>query len=142
VQGWGLTMSCSRGVCAEHLYNMAMTVDEARSQAMDVLRQCRNGERPSCRVTPIVPTLREACEAYCKAKSIKPSSQRRYESIFRTHFGTWLDRPVSDFGYAEFAEHCHPFAQSKGAALVEVGLKLSFPPVSRTHSMTTLPKED
>lgn len=98
-----------------------MSVDEASSRAMDVLRQCRNGERPSRRVMPNVPTLREACEAYCKAKSIKPSSQRRYESIFRTHFGTWLDRPVSDFGYAEFAEHCHTFAQSKGAALVEVG---------------------
>jgi len=98
-----------------------MSVDEARSRAMDVLRQCRNGERPSRRVAPNVPTLREACEAYCKAKSIKPSSQRRYESIFRTHFRDWLDRPMSDFGYAGFAEHCHTFARSKGAALVEVG---------------------
>jgi len=98
-----------------------MSLDEARSRAMDVLRQCRNGERPSCKVKPKIPTLRESYLAYCKAKGIKASSQGRYESIFRTHFGDWLDRPVSDFGFAEFSEHCHTFAQTNGAALVEVG---------------------
>ena len=64
-----------------------MSVDEARSRAMDVLRLCRKGERPSCKVKPKVPTLREAYLAYCKAKGIKASSQGRYESVFRTHFG-------------------------------------------------------
>ena len=98
-----------------------MTVDEARSRAMDFLQQCRNGERPSCKVKPKVPTLREAYMAYCKAKGIKASSQGRYESVFKTHFGTWLDRPVSDFRYAEFSEHCHTFAQTNGDALIEVG---------------------
>lgn len=98
-----------------------MTVDEARSQAMDVLRLCRRGERPSGRVKPDLPTLREALVDYCKAKTIKASSQRRYDSIVRTHFGDWLDRPVSDLSHPEFAEHCHAFTQSKGAALVEVG---------------------
>jgi hypothetical protein len=41
-----------------------MSVDEARSRAMDVLRQCRNGERPSRRVTPNVPTLADIPAAF------------------------------------------------------------------------------
>lgn len=98
-----------------------MTVDEARSQAMDVLRQCRSGEQPSQKVKAKLPTLREALVDYCKAKSIKASSQKRYDSIFRTHFGDWLDRSVKELGTGAFAEHCYAFAQSKGAALVEVG---------------------
>jgi len=98
-----------------------MTVDEARSHAMDVLRQCRNGERPSRKVKTKLPTLRKALVDYCKAKGIKASSQRRYDSIFRTHFADWLDRSVKDLGSEEFAEHCHAFVTSKGAALVEVG---------------------
>lgn len=87
-----------------------MRVDQARSLAMDVLRQCRSGERPSRKLTAGEPSLREACLAYCKAKGIKASSQRRYDSIFRTHFGDWLDRSVGDLGFAEFSEHCLAFA--------------------------------
>jgi integrase len=98
-----------------------MTVDEARSQAMDILRQCRNGEKPGCKVKPSLPTLRVALVDYCAAKSIKASSQKRYDSIFRTHFVDWLDRSVKELGSGAFAEHCHAFATSKGAALVEVG---------------------
>src|SRR5664279_2524308 len=37
-----------------------MTVDEARSHAMDVLRQCRNGEQPSRKIKTEAPTLRAA----------------------------------------------------------------------------------
>ncbi|NDP40784.1 MAG: DUF4102 domain-containing protein [Rhodoferax sp.] len=49
-----------------------MSVDEARSPAMDVLRQCRNGERPSRKVKLKVPTLREAYLAYCTASYLSP----------------------------------------------------------------------
>jgi integrase len=98
-----------------------MTVDEARSQAMEVLRQCRRGEQPSQKVKAMLPTLREALVDYCKAKGIKASSRKRYDSLMRTHFCDWLDRSVKDLGTGAFAEHCHAFAQSKGAALVEVG---------------------
>ena len=98
-----------------------MTVEEARSQAMEVLRKCRSGERPGRPVKVVVPTLREAYETYCRDKKIKPSSQRRYESFYRTHFGEWLDRPVTDIAHGAFAQHCRDFAQSKGAALVELG---------------------
>lgn len=98
-----------------------MSLDEARTKAMEVLRLCRNGERPSRDLPPEVPTIREAYVAYCKAKGIKPSSQRRYESFYRTHFGEWLDRPVSDMAHGAFATHCHDFSQTKGKALVELG---------------------
>lgn len=98
-----------------------MSVKEARARAMEVLAQCRRGERPSRYVPKPVPTLRAAYLEYCSAKSIKPSSQKRYESFYRTHFNDWLDRPVTDLGGPEFIEHCHAFAQTKGAALVELG---------------------
>ena len=98
-----------------------MTVEDARTKAMAVLRQCRNGERPSRRVLPDLPTLREAYAAYCKAKHIKASSQKRYDSFFRTHFGDWLDQPVSHMEHGAFTGRCHDFAQTKGAALVELG---------------------
>ena len=98
-----------------------MSVDEARAKAMDVLRECRAGRRPGKGVAVALPTVRAALVAYCTAKGIKLSSEKRYDSIFRTHFPEWLDRPVADLGTGEFAEHCHAFAQSKGAALVDVG---------------------
>jgi hypothetical protein len=98
-----------------------MSVEEARGKAMDVLRQCRNGEQPSRKVPQDLPTLREAYIAYCKAKGIKPSSQRRYESFYRTHFGDWLDQPVDHMGHGAFSEHCHDFAQNTGKSLVELG---------------------
>ncbi len=103
-----------------------MSVEDARARAMVVLAQCRRGERPKgyvpkAYVPKAVPTLRTAYLAYCSAKKIKLSSQNRYESFFRAHFGTWLDRPVSDLSTPEFADHCHAFSQTKGAALVEFG---------------------
>lgn len=98
-----------------------MSVEDARQRAMEVLAACRAGRRPSGKVATILPTLREALVPYCVDRKIKASSQKRYESIFRTHFQDWLDRSVEEMGNQEFAEHCLPFAQSRGAALVEVG---------------------
>lgn len=98
-----------------------MSLDEARTKAMEVLRQCRSGEQPSRKVPQDLPSLREAYVAYCKTKGIKASSQRRYESFYRTHFGHWLDRPVDHMGHGAFAEHCHEFSQNTGKSLVELG---------------------
>ncbi len=103
-----------------------ISVDHARSKAMEVLRQCRNGERPSRQVPQDLPTLRTVYVDYCKAKGIKPSSQRRYESFFRTHFGDWLDLPVDHMGHGAFAEHCNWFAQNTGNSLVELGRGVIF----------------
>lgn len=98
-----------------------MSVEEARERAMDVLRECRAGRRPSEKVAVALPTLREALIPYCADRKIKASSQKRYESLLRTHFTDWLDRSVNEMGSQEFAEHCHTFAKTKGNALVEVG---------------------
>jgi integrase len=98
-----------------------MSVDEARALAAEVLRECRAGRTP-CKAVPVaLPTLRLALKVYCLAKKIKASSQKRYGSLMRTHFGGWLDESVSKLGNRAFAEHCHAFAQTKGSALVEVG---------------------
>ncbi len=71
-----------------------MSVGEARSLAMQVLAQCRRGERPARPAAPIVlPTLRELHADYCRVKGIKASSQKRYVSFYRTQFNDWLDRP-------------------------------------------------
>ena len=98
-----------------------MSVEEARSRALEVLRECRAGRRPAKPVAMVLPTLREALQVYCQTKGIKASSQKRYDSIFRTHFGDWLDGSVVDLGGQGFAEHCHAFAQTRGSALVAVG---------------------
>lgn len=98
-----------------------MSVDEARALALEVLRECRAGRTPTETVQVVLPTLREALTAYGVAKKIKASSSKRYDSLMRTHFGDWLDQPVSDLSGQAFSEHCHEFAQSKGNALVDVG---------------------
>jgi len=99
-----------------------MGADEARARAMEVLAQCRRGERPARVVPPrVLPPLREVVAAYCDAKRIKASSRQRYDSLFRTHFAHWQERPVSDLALPEFTAHCQAFASTRGAALVEMG---------------------
>jgi hypothetical protein len=120
------TFLIATSVCRKQLRMMLghwplMTVDEARMKAMEVLRQCRNGETPSRRATLSLPTMREAYASYGLAKKIKPSSQKRYDSFFRTHFGDWLDQPVSHMAHGAFSGRCQDFAQSKGSAVVELG---------------------
>lgn len=100
-----------------------VSVEEARDRAMALLRDCRRGvvpERPA-KAFKSLPTLAEVLPAYCAAKKLKESSCKRYDSFFRTHFAEWLQRPVDDLRQRSFAEHCHQFAQTKGAALVELG---------------------
>lgn len=98
-----------------------ISVDEARAMAFEVLRECRAGRLPIKCTQTALPTVRESLVAYGAAKKLKASSVKRYDSIFRTHFGSWMERPVYDLGCQEFSEHSREFAQSKGNALVEVG---------------------
>lgn len=99
-----------------------MSVEEARARAMELLAQCRRGVRPERAAAPVaLPTLREVYADYGRAKGLKESSMKRYESILRTHFGDWLDRPVTDLGSQAFTAHCRAFSKSGGAALVELG---------------------
>ncbi|HEX5312673.1 tyrosine-type recombinase/integrase [Aquabacterium sp.] len=67
-----------------------------------------------------LPTLRELLPDYCKAKKIKDSSKRRYESVLRVHFTDWQDRLVDVMSTPKFGEHCKQLGQTKGAAVVEL----------------------
>ncbi|MBJ9968522.1 site-specific integrase [Burkholderia seminalis] len=98
-----------------------ITVAQARELALPILRKCRAGEYSVATVRVELPTLRQALGEYAKAKKVRPSSLTRYESLLKTHFHEWLDRPVSALREAAFGDHCHKFAQSKGAALVDLG---------------------
>lgn len=98
-----------------------VSVEEARSRAADILRGCRSGVAPVVREVRSAPTLEVAIDAYATAKGIKPLSLKRYQSILRTHFADWWPQPVTALATQAFAQRCHEFAQTKGAALVEVG---------------------
>ncbi|KVD83751.1 hypothetical protein WS63_27510 [Burkholderia stagnalis] len=98
-----------------------ISVAEARELALPILRKCRAGEYSMTSVRAQLPTLRQALGEYARAKKVKPASLTRYDSLLRTHFHEWLDRPVSALRESAFGDHCHKFAQSKGAALVDLG---------------------
>ncbi|WP_423370152.1 site-specific integrase [Burkholderia sp. LMG 32019] len=98
-----------------------ISVAQARELALPILRKCRAGEYSVATVRAELPTLRHALGEYAKAKRVKPSSLTRYESLLKTHFLEWLDRPVSALRESAFGDHCYKFAQSKGAALVDLG---------------------
>ncbi|MFM0607653.1 integrase family protein [Paraburkholderia sediminicola] len=98
-----------------------VTVDQARELALPILRRCRAGEYIVAPAQAQLPTLREALAEYAKAKKVKASSLARYESVLRTHFADWFDKPVLALKDSAFGNHCHKFAQSKGAALVDLG---------------------
>lgn len=116
-----------------------ISVEEARNLAMPVLRDCRNGQSPDKRLPPMVPTLNNAVIGYCDTKGLKESSKTRYLSIIRTHFSDWSEVRVDKLEGRAFAQHCHQFAQTTGAALVEVGRGLIgslFKYLNATHSLS------
>lgn len=98
-----------------------LTVDEAREMALPILRSCRSGQMPAKVMRGKLPSLWEALPTYAKAKGIRPSSLKRYESIVRTHFADWQNSSVIALGDVAFAEHCQKFAESKGSGIVDVG---------------------
>lgn len=98
-----------------------LSVEEARSLAVAVLKDCRAGIEPIKHERRQLPTLEQAISEYAEAKGIKATSLRRYQSILRTHFGALWQQPVSALTRPDFASCCHEFALTKGAALVEVG---------------------
>ena len=98
-----------------------VSVEEARTLATPILRSCRNGQTPTKPNRRKLPTLCDSIADYAEAKGIKPLSLKRYQSIVRTHFPDWLDHSVTALQAPSFAEHCHQFAQTRGAAVVEVG---------------------
>lgn len=98
-----------------------ISTEDARSQATKLLLDCRMGYMAVKPQMERLPTLRLALAKYAEAKDIKASSVRRYESILKTHFNEWQDCELDQLASPAFAMHCHNFAQSRGAAVVEVG---------------------
>lgn len=98
-----------------------ISTEEARSTAAKLLLDCRMGYMAVKPQIDRLPTLRQALPKYAEAKSIKASSLKRYESLLKTHFNTWLDCDLGQLSSPAFSEHCHVFAKSRGAAIVEVG---------------------
>lgn len=98
-----------------------ISVEEARALAAPILKNCRSGQTPLKRLPPKLPTLSAAVVRYTETKGLKASSLNRYLSIIRTHFPEWQHSRVTLLKTAAFAEHCHTFAQTQGAAVVEVG---------------------
>ncbi|QDZ29063.1 integrase family protein [Noviherbaspirillum sp. UKPF54] len=98
-----------------------LTADEARAKAAELLRDCRNGKIPAKSPALKLPTLRDLLPMYAAAKGIKPSSLARYESLLKVHFATWQDLSISEMDTPAFSRHCHEFAQTRGAAVVETG---------------------
>lgn len=98
-----------------------ISVENARAMAMEALRECRAGRNPTKTMQGTLPTLAEALTSYCNDKRLKPTSRARYDSMIRIHFTPWKDQPVTALTGTAFSEHCHQFAKSNGAVIVEVG---------------------
>ncbi len=98
-----------------------ISVEEARTKAIEILRECRAGRPPVRPSLKKLPTLIELIPEYCAAKKLKPKSLKSYDSMIRIHFTAWKDQPVAAMTGAAFSEHCHSFAQNTGAAQVETG---------------------
>lgn len=98
-----------------------LSVDDARSVAIAILRDCRNGQIPTKQLAIKLPVLTSAVTQYCGAKRLKPSSLERYLSVIRTHFTDWQNSCVNKLSGHDFSEHCHKFTQSVGSAVVDLG---------------------
>lgn len=98
-----------------------LDTDTARAAAATILKSCRDGQLPNKASSAVLPDLKDCLALYVRAKQIKASSQKRYDSILRTHFEPWYKLSIAKLDGPTFHEHCHAFSQTKGAAVVEVG---------------------
>ncbi len=98
-----------------------LSVDQARAKALDLLRDCRRGLKPTKTASAALPSARDMLGAYVKAKALKAASHERYKSILSTHFPQWFDVQIDAWGGRGFSEACQSFSSTKGAAVVETG---------------------
>lgn len=100
-----------------------MKTEEARAIATDIIKQCRAGtySKDDIKSTKSYRSIREILPQYIKDKGLKQSSLERYDSVMRTHFSEWYDRPVNELSLPEFAEHCHLFVQTQTVSVTEMG---------------------
>lgn len=93
--------------------------DEARTEALSLLKDVRNGIPPVTRraTSKSVPTLAEALELYLAAKQLKPKSVSSYRTIIRVHFKEFADMPFTALGELSFAQHWEGLLKSLGASV-------------------------
>jgi hypothetical protein len=77
------------------------SAEEARTIASKLLMDCRIGNTPRKPKSEKLVTLRQLLPEYAKAKGLKTSSLKRYESILNTQFGNRFER--SYFIYSPLA---------------------------------------
>lgn len=96
-----------------------MRADEARAEALSLLKNARNGIPPIKRRTRYnaVPALAEALEHYLEAKQLKPKSVRSYRTIIRVHFKAFADMPITTLSSLQFAQHWEELLKSLGASV-------------------------
>lgn len=97
--------------------------EEARAIASEIIKQCRAGtySKNDIQSTKNYRSIRKILPQYIKDKGLKQSSLERYDSVMRTHFAEWYDRPVNELSLPEFAEHCHQFVQTQTVSVTEMG---------------------
>lgn len=93
--------------------------DEARTEALSLLKDVRNGIPPVTRraISKSVPTLSEALELYLAAKQLKPKSVSSYRTIIRVHFKEFADMPFTALGELRFAQHWESLLKFLGASV-------------------------
>lgn len=96
-----------------------VTVDDAREEAIRLLRDIRKGIPP---VKPreqykAIPTLSEALEHYLQAKQLKPKTVSSYRTIIRIHFREYADKAISVIGEQHFAQHWETLLKTLGASV-------------------------
>lgn len=117
------TSCCGEQVRVTIGYYPLIKTEEARAAAVEIIKQCRAGtySKHSEPAISQMKSLKDILPQYIKDKGLKSSSEKRYDSIMRTHFADWYERPVNELSSTEFSQHCHQFVQSKTVSITEMG---------------------
>jgi hypothetical protein len=78
------------------------------------------GEPPNRKAPQDCPIFLGVCITCRKAKGINPSSQRRFESFYRTYFNHGLDCSEVLIKRGAYAEHCNNVEHTTGKTFVEL----------------------
>ena len=109
------TSCCGKQVRVTIGFYPLMKTEEARVIATEIIKRCRAGTylKNDIQSTKTYKSIREILPQYIMDKGLKQSSLGRYDSVMRTHFSEWYDRPVNELSLPEFAEHCHLFVRTQ-----------------------------
>lgn len=104
-------------------YYPLMKTDEARVLATEIIKMCRAGtySKQAAQVISRMDSIHDILPQYIKDKGLKSATQKRYDSMMRSHFTDWYERPVNELTSTEFAKHCHQFVQTQTVSVTEMG---------------------